>query len=492
MTDLASALNDGDWQELIELSRQLIAQIPILAHAVRQKNEYAYGDAWIPQYRGKNKEWGDAAERWIHDTWLPQCSYQGGFSDWQTDLFLSGVAWDIDGDDVALFVLDEEDDNFPRIAYRSAHQIGSGGVKLSPKGLIESGLFEGGRMCNGIATDKNGRFLGVRLLRSKYDPLRDEQAYQDIPANQCDLQCEPFWRAQLRGIPRLAVATLDSLDLLDTKTFIKRGVKLDSSIGLMHTNEQGEAAPNSNIIEERVDDSQLGTATASDIKIENRFGGEIMYMRAGIGEKLESLKSDRPHPNAMEFLHTLERSGLLSLGWFRELVDPSSIGGASVRLIQDQARTSILSRQRASKKRGFRGIYFALSTAMNTKRIPINPDPYDWMEWAFGMPALLTVDAGYDEQADRENLTQGTTTLDAVSQKKGHWWQVTRAQRTREADDLIDRALVLQQEKNAKISETADKLSLRDCIQLIQSSPATQAVEGLRQNMAETGNQERA
>lgn len=467
LTDLSSALNDFDWLEILELSRQLFAQVPILSHAVRQKNEYAFGDAWIPQYRGTNKAWGEASEDWIHNVWLPQCSHAGGCSDWQSDLFLSGVAWDVDGDDVALFTID--DDGFPRIAYRSAHQIGNGTSSAEVKG----GPFDGATIRNGIICDRNGRFLGIRLLRNgRYSTATangQEQPWEDIPANQCDFQYEGIWRAQKRGMPRLASAIMDMLDIQDIKTFLKRGVKLDSSIGLMHYNEHGQAMPNSDILDEP-EDTTAGDNNAADVKIEKRYGGEILYMRAGIGETLQTLDTTRPHSNAMEFYAGLERGGLLALGWFRELIDPSKVGGASVRLIQDQARTSVKSRQKTGKKRATRALYFALAQAMNTGRIPRNDDPMDWMQWEFGMPACLTVDAGYDEQADRENLLIGTATLDSVAQKKGAYWQDNRAQRLIENQDLVDKSIALMNYANSLVSEPSEKLGLREAMAMMQGS----------------------
>lgn len=480
LTDLSTALTEFDRTELLELSRQLFSQLPILSHAVRQKNEYAFGDAWIPQYRGANELWGGAAEEWIHNVWLPQCSQSGGCNDWQSDLFLSGVSWDVDGDDVAVFVIDEG--GFPRIAYRSSHQIGSGASGNEVKG----GPLDGGTIRNGIITDRNGRFIGVRLL----NPSRKEteSPWQDIPAHQCDLQFEPVWRAQIRGIPRPAVATMDGLDIQDIKKFLKRGVKLDASIGLMHFNENGEADPSSDRLDEP-DDTTSGAYNPTDVKIEKRFGGELLYMRAGIGERLEALKTDRPNSNAMEFYHGLEAGLMLSVGWFRELIDPSKVGGASVRLIQDQARASVRARQKTAKKRAYRALYFALAQAQQTGRIPRNDDPIDWMQWDFGMPACLTVDAGYDEQADRENLVIGSTTFDAVSQKKGAYWQDNRAQRQKENFDLIDRAILLMNYANSKPGvEEKERLGLREAMALVQGS--SNMPESLRAAMANTGNQE--
>lgn len=471
LTDLSSALNDYEWQEILELSRQLFAQLANVGHAVIQKNLYAVGDAWIPQYLGQNSEWGAAAEEWLHNVWLPNCNLNGT-SDWQSDLFLSGVAWDIDGDDVALFVIDE--DGMPRIAYRSAHQIGS---STNGSSEVKGGPFDGAKLCNGIAHDSAGRFLGVRILRPRRGNDNGPQ-HLDVPANQCDLRFEPLWRDQVRGMPRLASALMDMMDVQDVKTFIKRGVKLDASIGLMHFNESGEADTSSDLVEER---TTVSTDLAQDLKTEYRMGGEMLYMRAAVGEKLEALKSERPHQNAMEFIRGLERNGMLSVGWFLELIDPSQLRGANVRLIQDQARHSVRARQRTQTRRAKRCIHFALAQAMQTGRVPQNPDPSDWLRWGFNLPAQLSVDNGYEEQAQRENFVLGSDTLSSICQSKGKWWEDTRAQRLKENIDLVDKARVLMTTTNATASTPEDRLSLREAIALMQGT--TNAPEGLRQDL---------
>lgn len=473
LRDLGSLLNGYEWSELVDLSRQIVSEMPELGYAANQKNQYAVGDAWHPEYLGKDPAWGEAAEEWLHHIWMPQASLAGGFFDWQRDLLVSSIAWDVDGDDLAIFVVDE--DGFPKVDYRTADQIGNGG---SAKGYAEvkGGPFDGARICNGVIKDRVGRVVGVRVLSGKTDG--GESIYQDFPSHQVDLCAEPFWRVQSRGLPRLSAALMGMLDVQDIQVFLKRGVKLSAAIGLIHYNEGGEAPPGSDILDERTTDT---TATAQDVKIERRFGGEVMYMRANAGEKLEEVLSKRPSAENMAFLRDLRRHGLLSMGWFLELLDPSLVGGASMRAIQDQARHSVRDRQKTIARRARRAVLFALAQAMETGRIPKNDDPTDWMRWGFGLPPQITVDAGYDEQADRENLIIGTTTFDTICQKKGKRWREVREQRAKENTDLIDKAIVLMRETNAKLGATSDKLTIREAIALMQGS--SNAPENLRAAM---------
>ncbi len=476
LTDLSSSINQYDWQELIDLSRQLIAQMPDLGAACLQKNMYAVGGAWRPQYLGTNAKWGEAAEEWLQHVWLPQCSLVGGFFDWQRDLLVSAMAWDVDGDDLCIFVIDE--DEFPKLAYRPANQVGSGTLSGGTRGdEVKGGPFDGAKICNGIIKDRQGRRLGVRVIGSSAaaQGYGERENYQDIPAHQCDLEAEPVWRVQDRGIPRPAAALMHMLDVQDIQVFLKRGVKLANSIGLVHYNESGQADPGSDVIDERTTDTN---AEATDIKLEKRFGGEMYYMRANLGEKLEEVLSKRPSGENMEFLRELKRGGMLALGWFLELVDPERVGGAPMRAIQDEARHSILDRQKTLFRRAKRGSLFALGQAMQTGRVPKNPDPNDWMKWGFGLPSLLTVDAGYDRQADREDLILGVTTKELICQKNGQMAAQVDQKRLAETQRLVANARALLEETNAGKTKPEDMLTLRECIALLQGG--SNAPENLR------------
>ena len=413
-------IDQYDWTEILDFSRQLFAQLGNIGSAIVQKNNYAVGAAWLPQYTGENRKWGDQAEEWLVQNWFPTCDVQG--LDFQTNLFLTGLALDVDGDD--LMLLTKSDSGFPMLQFIPAHRIKSGGSE------VKGGPFDGAKICNGIIFNRDGRAIGYRIAGVNGDEPTDVSAFN------ADMAIEPEWLHQVRGIPRIARALMDSFDVQDIDQFLKRGVKLDASIGLIHYNESGEAQTPANFLGMRTGDAS--TTNPTDIMVESRYGGEVLYMRANSGEKLEGLHSERPHPNTEAFIARLERRILLSLGWAYELCDPSKIGGASVRLIQDMARNSVKSRQRAIRRRCRRAINYALAVAMKTGRLPRNEA--DWWKFDYEVPALLTVDAGYDEQADRENLKIGSSTLAEVCQKKGKWWEDQRKQKRREAFDLIDQA----------------------------------------------------
>jgi hypothetical protein len=62
------------------------------------------------------------------------------------------------------------------------------------------------------------------------------------------------------------------------------------------------------------------------------------------------------------------------------------------------------------------------------------------------------VDAGNDEQADRENLKMGTTTKSLIAQKQGRHWQEVERQRKVEILSLVNDAVEIESASGGKVS----------------------------------------
>ena len=90
---------------------------------ITQKNNWAFGDAWDPHYTGRNADWGASAQDWLSKVWFPNCNVRGPLYDFKTSMWLSGWAWDVDGDDV--MVLTESASGFPMLAYYPAPKVGT-------------------------------------------------------------------------------------------------------------------------------------------------------------------------------------------------------------------------------------------------------------------------------------------------------------------------------------------------------------------------------
>lgn len=419
-----AAVTRWDWAESLSLSRKLFARVGEISGAIQQKAVYAIGDSWIPRFLGADQDWGRIAEDYL-EPWMEVANIRGEPFDFTTSLFVDSIAIDRDGDEAMLTVKDGRE---PRIQFVPAHAIGfrqatgqdiNGYGKVPP--IKASGNRFAGYPCyNGVIFDKRGRVVGYGILG---ETAEDDRIFG---VEACQLQYEPQWSDQGRGIPAAATGLLAWMDYEDIHHFLKRQVKMDSAQGLLHYNEEGAAEDSQDFIE-----GKDSGATNEDVKIEVKEGNEILYFKAMGGGKLEPFKSDRPHPNVDNYTMRILRGCLQSMGWFYELYDPSQVGGASTRLIQDQARASIRRRQRTMRKRFIRAIVHALSVAMDNGDIPRNDAP-DWMRWEPTLPGKLTVDARYDDKTKMERIKMGAGTYSTLYGDEGNWWEDEIRQRIKE------------------------------------------------------------
>ncbi len=410
-------VSEYDRKEMVNYSRQLAAQIDPLHSSIKQKNDWAFGDAWDPHYIGGNQAWGEIAQEWLRTVWFPSCNVRGPQYDFKTSLWLSGWAWDVDGDDV--MVLTTSASGFPQLAFYPSTKIGSGAQNNGlgkPGGIVAEGAFTGSRIFDGIIMDRNSRPVAIRVLGEGKD-------YQDISVFHADLAYEPTWSDQGRGIPRVAVGTTTWMNLQDFNEFTQRGVKRAASIGLIQKNAEGEAAIGNELVagDEVIDDGQkpIDGGDVADRKIgyEEVEGGEMYYLSSADGEEIVPLNFKNPHPNTEKFIERMTRGAISSVGWFAELLDLKSTGRGPSRILVDLANQSIWSRQKTAYRRWKRAVAYAIAQAMAIKQIPRNNEGFDPYMWEPGLPKPLQVDAGNDAQADREALKMGLTTEGILAQK---------------------------------------------------------------------------
>jgi len=452
-TDTYKSVDISTRNNLLRYSREFYAQLPNINGAVNSKANWGFGSGWEPQFNGNNKQWADEAYDWLMNKWFPICNVRGQNFDFRTSLYLSSIAIDVDGE--VLMVLVKTPSGFPLIRFIRSHRIGTrssngwvGGDKV-----MDKGPYKGLRMIDGVIVNNSLRPLAYSVLGDKQDASEDLL----ISVQSAFLLYEPKYTDQVRGIPASSAGLLDSIDFQDCEFFIRRQIKLDSSQGIMHTNETGEPDESANILTD--EDAGL-SATPNVLHTEYIQGGEIMYFKAG--GKLEPYKSDRPSPNVEAFLGRIERRILYAIGWPIEMVDPSKVGGASVRLITDMTRQSISHRQNTVERKAKIALAYALSNAMEMGLISDNREEDNWWDWSFNRPATIVIDQGYESQADREAMKLGQTTLSAIAQKQGKNWYDIREQTTIETEDLLDRAYALMKKyPDLNLSAAINLLSQR-------------------------------
>lgn len=432
------------------LGRSLFGSCPDLGGALLAKSSWCVGPgAFTPIFTGADKAWGDIAEKFLTEKFYPVCSVMGPNYPFTTLLYLSSLAIDVDGDSGLYFTTTRQ--GFPQVGLVASHKIG----QRSPSpGTVKGGKFDGYRIVDGTIINNEGRPIGFRILG---DIEADDY---DISTQNFQLLMEPEWSDQYRGISRIARSLTDWNDQDDINEFLKRGVKLASSIGLLSKTETGDAvSAGANIVGLEEDSINLGTSTDNGVSIESIRGGEILYMKSGVNETIEGLKDERPSPNTEDFISRIQRRAMYSIGWSQEMLDASKVGGASVRLVQDLARKSISSRQASLERRARVIVTYSIAKAMNAGLIPQNND--DWYSWSFTKGGVICVDNGKEADLDREGYKLGTTTLSEIASKKGQDWTELRVQQQRETEDLLDRATVISKKYNIGMDAALGLLSQR-------------------------------
>lgn len=454
-------INPYDRWECVNYSRQLFAQIPEVGGAIRQKNQYAFGDSWDAHYEGKctDPAWIEAAEEYLNEVFFPNANIRGGpFSDFNHSLKVSGYAMDYDGDDVMLFTEDEQHN--PRVLFVTAPHISSqstafgyGGITVkerfktpdSTDGEIKGGPFDGAKIFDGIIMDRNSRVIGVRVM--------GDEDYSDFSLFQADLRCDNEWHDQGRGLPMLARPMLRWMNWQDTQEFLERAVKRVAAQPITAKTKSGDAVMSGlNPIEESAGSSQdpttetlvSGTQTAPGspnqllVRTEIIEGGEVLYLSTDDKEELTGINFQVPHENVAQFLRETVRGGLLAIGWFLELVNLGDTGRASTRMLCRLGNQSIWSRRTTMYPRWKRAMSYAIAKAMKHGALPKNDvDPFAFEP---GYPEDLSVDEGNDDQASRENLKMGMTSKAIEAQKRGHHWKRVQRHRVGELKALIDDA----------------------------------------------------
>jgi capsid protein len=417
-TDTKNQVTAGDWKQMLSVGRYLYANVGAVAGAINEMGTYAVGDAWLPQYQGRNKEWGDMAEEWLAG-WFSICDVRGNPYDFQTDLFLTSVSIDRDGDN--LMLLTQSESGYPMLQFIPAHRIGQ---RTHTGSKVETGDYAGLEMCNGVVFNGFQRPVAYHILGDATDGSAD----QFVSARDAQLHFSPTWYDQGRGITSLSNAIIDWRDYRDIRDFEKLGIKTASETAVIEKNEQGSADAGQ---------SHFDTDATTGLVSERLEGGAIRYFRANAGCGLEVLKSERPSNETQGFIQDqIMRGAFAGLQWPIEFSwNPEKLGGANIRMIVEKAERAVKRRQKYIGLTWRRAVYYGVAKAM---KIGVLPFDADWFLWDAQLPKSLTVDAGNQSKADIEEYRIGFKTLSEIYGRRGLDWQAQLRQRIAERKFLLE------------------------------------------------------
>ena len=394
----------GTHQQLVSAGRWLFGNFAPVRGALLEQCTYSV-QPFIPQYVGKDLDWGVQAESWLRD-WHKIMDIQGR-CDFEEFLYLSLLSIKRDGD--VGVMLTNTAGGYPAVQLIPAHRIASRNQDANEH--------------NGVISNKQGRAVSYRI-----------DGERKVSARDMALCFFPEWSDQGRGITPLSAVTGDLQDIKELREYELNAQKAASSIALVEHNEDGYADDSEAFIDQTIDDGNLTTT------LETLEGGAIRYFRAGSGSKIEVLDRNRPGANAQEFENTILRSAFQALEWPFDLsLDPTKIGGAVVRLVTAKAQRTVEKNQRLVRKIAKRIDGYALAKAMKLGLLP-QPKGGDWYSWHYQGPRKISVDGGRDAAAGREDYKLGLTTLQELYADRGLHWEDEVEKRITEQRFVLDLA----------------------------------------------------
>jgi hypothetical protein len=403
--DTNSLYQGQDRRALMSLGRMMYDNNPVVRGVVDEMSEITASEI-TAQYDGDDAEWGQAAELWMdeHDK---ICDVRGELFTRRT-LNRLWVAHVIRDGDVGV-LLTRGEGGYPQFQTIPAHRIRG-------DGMVMNGPWEGRKLIDGVIVNEFGRPLAYRVFHDAYG-----SSFEDISAVDLKLRFRPMFADQLRGVSILAASVIDFQDVDETRKFEMVAQKLAASIVLAETNELG--APMA------TDDALADNSAENDKDFEYRKmeGGEIQYFRSGTGGKLEALRADRPTNSQQDFINSILRQALASVGWSMDyFLDPTKIGGAPMRVAVERINRHV---------RGMRSDFlFPLCKTLDVWRLAVAiklgllPETNNIFAWRYHGAADLTADAKYAMDVAEKRMGRGLMSPQMACAEIGTDWETVQDQ----------------------------------------------------------------
>lgn len=405
--DLTESVRD----EIVRRSRYIHRNSGFVREQQLSMQLYGVGNGIRPQARTLDGAWNKEAEQYFQ-RWGRKAEISGRFS-WDEVQALVCRALDRDGE---IFVHKVKDNlGRPRLQLIPTHRI-----KTPPGNDVAM---------DGITTGPYGEPL-------LYHVAEDDGSFRDIPAAFILHIFEPEDESSLRFAPTAQHSINHTLDEMDLLALEKHAAKDNADISKVLTKR------NPDLNDEG--DFQLGAdgkpASSDATMLQTILGGKVVTLEPG--EDLKSFTSDRPSTTFTGFLEYLKRDSALGHVPYEFATDSSKIGGAGVRLVVTKAERRFAWRTKIIAERLVRGVWeFVVGDAI-TKGLMSAIE--DWNEIEFTTPRKVSVDAGREAQANRDDIVLGIKTLEDHFAEQGKDFESEMLKRAHNARRILDIAAEMQ------------------------------------------------
>ena len=438
--DLDRLFTQDDFRSTMSQSRLVFSNFGIPRGAIFQKADGVVGRAWEPEFKGQDREFGEAAKEWLK-SWYNICDVKGNLYDFKTSIWLDSAAIDRDGD--VFVLLTESRSGFPQLQHIPAHRVGTRPESVKDGILIYS-RYRGRRIRNGVVENRAGAPAAYCVLG--HDQASDEY----IDAQQIVHIADPSWHGQSRGLPSLSHAILELRKAKTSEEWELMAQMMVSSHALIEYSDTGLDLDDPSV-------SLTGDVDGTEdrLAVKTYSGGMVRHFKSNSGSKLESINHSRPGDMWESFQDRVDRKALAGIPWPVELVGKADgINGTTIRNIQARARASIEGRQDVLRQPMKRIISWAVAKAITQGLLPASDD---WSKWEFTMPPKLSIDPKNDSRVQLDEYKVGAVNMTGILQEKGK----THAEHIRERCGEIVERKIIKEEYESKYGVEIDDRELQ-------------------------------
>ena len=364
-----------------------------------------------------DKEWNRRVKDAFHNHASSAEAFDkaGRLNFYEASVFLERQNY-LTGDMFALLSADDETGDRAMCAFYEAEQVGD------PRTSRDK---EASGWSDGVLVNRQNRAVAYRFLTDKNGgnkvfPARDVIHYYDATR-----------AGARRGVTKFLHALNHLKDVMETRAFVKHGIKARQSVGyyietLLGGTPTGIDAGMGAMLDSEwrktVDEMRRAVP-----RQEFFGGGEIGAL--GVNQKLQTIQHDSPGGNEQLFEDRLLQEVALGFGVFPETIFfASKMSGQTSRFVLEDLQRLLDYRQpRLARIFCTRYYLYWLSKEIKSGRIPLPaPDENgeaDWWRHGWLVPRKVTLDAGRDGKLELQQVSEGLLTLSEFFGCRGRDWQ---------------------------------------------------------------------
>lgn len=390
---------------MVAKSRWAVRNSPIYKQCVDEAVLVSVGDGLVVQSNARDPLVAVAHQNYFRD-WSIRCDLTNRYNLGQIQaMWMSGAI--IDGDSFGILTNDPKT-GIPKVQLLESHRVGSPTDKFDTSNV-------------------DGAYLGTYGEITGWNVYTDGDKKDRYVPSQSMLQVMEFERpSAVRGYPVLQSSLNSVQDQLEVFELEKRALRTSSDHTLILQKRGG-------VLQDDPASKFSGDYNSCD-KIASQMGGKLLVVDTD--EDLKELVSNRPSPAWMGMMAAIERD-IVRLLPYEYQVDPSKIGGASVRLVASKVSRWAAKWQSILIDNLDRVYDYVIADAIAKGKLPDDPD-FNRKSWI--TPRDITVDAGREAAQDRADLQMGLTTAQAILGKKGMTYDEVLEQRAVEMEKLVQKA----------------------------------------------------